>query len=286
MEHAKQRRTIDIDRGLFLVRYAAAEDEAHPPTVKVSSEPVSDKNISLVLHPDHKDAVLLQPDTCLVVRAMTQGKISVEVVPTQAGGSGAATVRVEKLTQGQLSTQLPQSRRGRDADLDGFRVLGHVASIGDVVVRANEWLAGPAAPSRIEGISIEWPQRPEDLDIQYSVKTGRPQAVSDRMVSLGSFAGTRGKAMPIVGVTVDLSGPASANFQFSVEAIFLGSPTMRFAGKRVVLSGPTGREPLVGLRVGVEEASNGANPRPTRSSSGPVRQSNRVRVFRSHSKQG
>ena len=65
--------------------------------------------------------------------------------------------------------------------------------------------------------------------------------------------------MPLTGVMLELSGPDASLYQFSFEALFLGSPVMRATGERVVLSGPTGREPLVGLRVALEEASTQNN---------------------------
>ena len=61
--------------------------------------------------------------------------------------------------------------------------------------------------------------------------------------------------MPLTNVMLELSGPDASVYQFSVEALFLGAPVMHVSGERVVLSGPTGREPLVGLRVALEEAS-------------------------------
>ncbi len=154
-----------------------------------------------------------------------------------------------------------------------------------MTVNANEWIAGPSAPSRIEGISIEWPGKPQDLDIHYAVKTAKPQTISGRKLGLGSFAGTRGKAMPIVSVMFELSGPGSTDYQFAAEAIFLGAPAKRITGKRVVASGPTGREPLVGLRLSVENAGAAARPQKKPSASKPVRSEGRVRVFRSRPKQ-
>jgi hypothetical protein len=288
MERTKHRRVIEIDRGLFLVRYVTADDGTRPPSVKVSSEPMSDRNVSLVLHPDCQDAVLWQPGASVVIRATTSSKLLVEVVPIDEGGSLAATVKVERLTQGDAPLrQLRMKYRGAGPyDLDEIRLVGHVASIGDVIVKANEWLAGPSAPSRIEGISMEWPGKPETVDVRYSVKTARPQTASDRMMDLGAFAGTRGKAMPVVGVTFELSGAGAADLQFNIEAIFLGSPATRLTGRRVVLSGQTGREPLVGLRVGLEEVSATAQSRPMESTGRSSRTSSGVRVFRSRPKQG
>ena len=68
-----QRRTTEIARGLFAVRYVGADDSAQPPRVKISAEPDSAAYVDVILHPDHEEAVLSQPGTCLIVRAMMPG---------------------------------------------------------------------------------------------------------------------------------------------------------------------------------------------------------------------
>jgi hypothetical protein len=284
MERTKQQQTVAIDRGLFLVRYAAAEDEARPPMVKISPDPASNKDTTFLLHPDHNEALLWQPETCLVVRASAPGKLAVQVIPMQEGGSVAATVRIEPLGQGKAASAQEKGRSNVPHDSGDFRILGHVAGSGDVVVNASEWLAGPSAPSRIEGISLDWPGKPADLEVRYAVKTANPQPISGRTMGLGSFAGTRGKAMPIVSLMFELSGPGAADFQLSVEAIFLGAPTSRTIGKRVVASGPTGREPLVGLRLSLDSVHQPARPLAKASTSKPGKSAGRVRVFRGRSK--
>ena len=100
MERGKKQQTVNVDRGLFLVRYAAAEDEVQPPKVMVSADPPSNKDVSFLLHPDHNEPVLWQPETCLVVRALAPAKLAIQVVPLRAGGSVAATVKIETLSQG------------------------------------------------------------------------------------------------------------------------------------------------------------------------------------------
>jgi hypothetical protein len=287
MEFAKQRKTIEVNKGLFLIRYASAEDEARPPKVEIFLDAASVEDVELILRPDHEDAILWQPGSCLVVRASAPGKLALEVTSHRDTGSTAATVNIEPLTQGEAGSRHAPAKKSRGSaatlDLDGVRLLGHVAGIGDVTVGGREWLGGPSAPSRIEGISLEWPGKPDDLDIRYSVKLAKPQSSSGQMMALGSFAGTRGRAMPVVGVILEMLGAEEQNCQFVAEAIFLGSPTLRATGKRVVLAGPTGRETLVGLRLGIEQ--KGAQPRPAPARREPSRPSSRVRVFRSRSKQ-
>jgi hypothetical protein len=282
MERAPQQRTITIDRGLFLVRYAAAENQEQPPRVRISADPSSKKSITFVLSPEESEPVLWQPDTCLVVRAEAAGKLGVQVIPMEEGGSTAATVRIEPISQGK--TAAPPMSNGATPDLDALRLLGHVTGLGDVTVTADEWIGGPSSPMRIEGIAIDWPEQPMDLQIRYAVKTARPMPTSGQTMELGSFAGTRGRAMPIVGLMLELSGPAAARHQFCVEAIFLGSPATRIISNRVVASGPTGREPLVGLRLSLNsvEAAEELKTKVLTNKHGGAAE--RVRVFRSRPK--
>ena len=102
-------------------------------------------------------------------------------------------------------------------------------------------------------------------------------------MGVGSFAGTRGRTIPIVSVLLEMSGAAAFNLQFAVEAVFLGAPIKRSTGKRVVVSGPTGREPLVGLRINIEGTSGAEQP-PIKSSASEPKTVGQTRVFRKRSK--
>lgn len=285
MERDKQRKVVDIDKGLLLVRYTGAEDEVRPPKVSVVVNPKHERHIQLVSNPLYPDAVMWQPGSCVVVRAARPGQLFVEVAPSEPAGSKAATVQIEALSQGEAIEMRPVSRRaGALETMSGhLRVLGHVAGVGDVTVGPDEWIAGPSAPARIEGLSIDWPEKPDDLDIRYSVKLARPHAASERRTGLGGYAGTRGRALPVVGVSIELSGAAAGDFRLSAEAAFLSSPITRTRGEQIVLAGPTGREPLVGFRLRLEEVS--VPLQPNLPSSTQTSSSGGVRVFRSRAAQ-
>ena len=283
-----QKKIINVDRGIFIIRYAAAEDESCPPKIRVSPPLEGDKNVIAILHPDAQEPVLWQPGAGLVVRVLNPAQLTIEVIPTSQKGSIAATVRVEQLTQGEAALEItdadnwdkgwetatPQPRAA-----GAFRVLGHVAGRGDLYVHANEWIGGPTAPMRIEGLAIEWPQKPEGLAVRYSVKMPKGPPSSG---PLGTFAGTRGKALPLVGVLLELAGEEASNFELIVDAVFLGSPEKRSTGQKVVLAGPTGREPLVGIRIGIEPVVQADLRKSTVEARPPKKQqSSRVKVFRS-----
>jgi hypothetical protein len=53
----------------------------------------------------------------------------------------------------------------------------------DVVVGPNAWIAGPARPSRIEGLAPEWPSKPAGLDIRDAVQFANAQLGSGKMVA-------------------------------------------------------------------------------------------------------
>ena len=248
----RQIKTVEVDRGLYVVRYVSAEDEAEPPTVTIGIEASGAAAGNLILHPDALEPVLWKPGAALVLRATDLVTMTVEVNSSHAEGSTAANVRIERISP----DEGPSTAEPAALDVSDLRLLAHVAGLGDVEVEADQWIAGPSAPSRIEGISLTWPSKPRQFEIRYSVKA--PQAGQSRMVELGAFAGTRGQALPLIGVVFELSGPATNAYQFVVDAVFLGSPNMRVAGKRVVLFGPTGREPLVGLRVRLEKSEDSA----------------------------
>ena len=206
-----------------------------------------------------------------------------QVIPSVADGSTVATVRLEALNPGEASLASVYDDAGRNDATIGFRdirMLGHVAGIGDVVVPPNEWIAGPAAPSRIEGIAVEWPERPGTLDLRYAVRSSRSQGAIGRMVDLGSFAGTRGRALSITGIAFELTGPEAEDYELALDALFLGAPILRSTGRRIVAAGPTEREPLVGLRLNLEPFRATAArplPRPSREKTTPA---GHVRVFR------
>ncbi|MGY4478120.1 hypothetical protein [Bradyrhizobium sp. USDA 3364] len=299
MNEQIQQKTIDLARGLFLVRYNGAEDKTSPPVVRVYAERASVNNCNIITGPDAVNGTLFAPETALVISVARPSRLIVEVTAGRAGGSTAANIKIEPLTQGQPAAQQPAGQRydmyepetalGALIDL---KLLAHVAGLGDVTVGPNTWIAGPAAPARIEGISLEWPNKPHDLNLQYAVKFARPQQGDNQFVPLGTFAGTRGRALAITGFSLEATGPSADRYTISAETIFLGAPALRVTGNRIVVSGPSGREPLVGLKLNLEERRVQAAPlapqqprrpepvNPAPRPEGP-RLEGRVRVFRS-----
>ena len=186
----------------------------------------------------------------LVARVTRDARLRVVVSASEPNGSTSAKLNLIPLLDDPAGIKLRASRP--PLDLSDFRVLGHVAGRGDVVVDSENWVAGPMSPARIEGIAVQWPNKPRDLVLRYSVRIGGQRPTATELVSVGDYAGSRGRALPLVGANFEIGGAGARGHQLLVDAIFLGSPQMRVTGQRAVITGPTGRETLVGLRVRVE----------------------------------
>ncbi len=254
---------VNVDRGLYLLRYVSADDVEDAPLVSISAET---RDVIEILHdPTETLPALWQPGGSLVINAHANGRLRIAISPARRSRSVKAVINIEPIRSGGASgAAVPSAARPAPIperlDLSSFRVLGHVSRVGDVYVGPDQWLAGPDAPSRIEGLAIEWPGKPADLDLRYSVVLAKTVGPANRPGYLGEFVGTRGKSMPILGLSLELVGGQFHQCQLVAEALYLGAPLMRVTGAQIDLKGPTGREPLVGLRIGVQ-VNAGASPR-------------------------
>jgi hypothetical protein len=275
-----QQKTVPITKGLHALVYDSAVDMSAPPTVRVSAEPDSSGSVILISEPGATDFVLERPGTCLVIRAIAPGQIRVEITPARRDGSTAATIKLHNISRasgtmaaasppgepapppGRASVAKPApvpdklgSRRGsKTRSLADLRLVAHMAGVGDVRAKAGEWVTTRPTGARIEGLAIEWRAKPDDVDIRYAVRIGGGNPGLTDLVTSGAFAGVRGRALPVVGLTMQLLGPGASNYRLTVEAMFEGLPIFHAVGEQVVLGGPTGQEPLVNLRLNLEKA--------------------------------
>jgi len=258
------KKSIDLNKpGIFVLSYALAEEVRAHPAVKVSLDPQTPGSVSFILAEGDKkrEITLWQPGTAVIVKVSQPSRIFIEVVPLIPGASTNATIKIDAVLQGEDQFQSLGQAPGQvkqDLNLDSLKLYGHVAGRGDIEVRADEWMAGPAVPARIEGIAIEWVHKPRNLDLRYSAIGPGSNAAVSPMVSLGGFAGTRSRALPLLGLALELTGSGTSEVQLAVEALFLGTPIIRETGERVTLSGPSGLEPLIGLKLSI--VAKQANP--------------------------
>src|SRR5258708_24260518 len=140
-----QRKEVELDRGLFLVLYKSAEDEAFPPRVRVFPAPGHERQIQITTHPDSDPNTLWHPNTSLVVRANAAATLHVEVLPGRANGSPHAAVRIEPINQGKANE--PGDAKASDLpNLNQVPHLVHVAGRGDGFPCADPRTPLPSSP--------------------------------------------------------------------------------------------------------------------------------------------
>lgn len=310
-------RRVFVQPGLFVADYAQAADSLRPPLVVIEAEDPGAPGFSVISCPGRPLGQLQRIKDCVVIYAAVPASVIITVHPRYEGGSVEATVEIKRLGSdplqvedvSRLPAELPSLSRMRsqgavatEARFDqpyvapGVRLLCHVAGKGDVTAAGGQWIAGPENPARIEGIALSAEADDSRLRLRYRVryeeKKSRDGAknLNRDFVSLGEYAGTKRRALAIVGLDIEVDEPY-ADYEVTARALFLGSPVVEKVGASVQLSGPSGREPLIGLSVAITPVrstrANGNHQGLMKSSSSAddrslkPAQGSRVRVFRS-----
>ncbi|OYX70560.1 MAG: hypothetical protein B7Y95_15260 [Rhizobiales bacterium 32-66-11] len=213
--------SVNVEPGLYILRYASGAAARVSPLVEVACDPRAQQFVSIVSDPRVAGGVLSAPGAALVVRAVAQASLRLSVRAAEPGGSLEARITLE-------------------ADL---------ARRGDVRVGSGEWLGGPAAPLPIEGVAVAGV--PSSLGLEYQVRSGARKVQWSPWVPAGSFAGSRGRAMPLLGIRFRLG---SSGAELRAEALFLGSPVVSRSGSEVELVGLSDLDPMVGLSLSLTDA--------------------------------
>jgi hypothetical protein len=102
----------------------------------------------------------------------------------------------------------------RDAD-----VVAHVQRTGDVGAPFGEWIGKPGSRFWIEGFSVAPRSGPVPSDIEYQAVLGRDWL--SPWVDGGKFCGSRGMALPLLGLKIKLKGSAAEQYECSYSATFV-----------------------------------------------------------------
>ncbi len=143
---------------------------------------------------------------------------AVPAAPTQGmpGGPGTARDAEPRAADGPRAVE-PASGAGLSAA--EAEVAAHVQGRGDVLTRLDEWMGERGSQRWIEGFAIAPRQPVTRDDIEYQAVLGRGwlSPWSDG----GHYCGSRGMALPILGLRVRLRGPAAERFDLRVSATFV-----------------------------------------------------------------
>jgi hypothetical protein len=98
-------------------------------------------------------------------------------------------------------------------------VMAHVQRMGDVGCKIGEWLGTKGSRQWIEGFGMAPANGITSEDVEYQAVLGRNWL--SPWVEGGKFCGSRGMALPLLGLKVRLKGAAAKTFECSYSATFV-----------------------------------------------------------------
>jgi hypothetical protein len=102
-------------------------------------------------------------------------------------------------------------------------VIEHIQSRGDVGTKFGEWLGEKGSQNWVEGFSVNAPEGIAPSDFTYQAVLGRGWL--SPWVEAGQYCGSRGMALPLLGLRIRLSGEAAEQYEISYSTTFIGGAT-------------------------------------------------------------
>jgi hypothetical protein len=273
---------LPVKKGLHVLRYVSATDMMRPPRVLVMGKPGASEGLSLMFSPDVAEGLLVRFDDCVAIRATHPAVVMVTTLADPLCVSTDVELKLEPVDRGDR----PASRDAKaaapgPAPLGRFLVEGHVQAIGDSRAGPSGWLGAATGDNRLECFSVAWLESIKGVRLSYGCEMlGRGRQTA-RVP--GQLVGTKGQSTAINRVFFELNGSQAGEWEFVVTAAFRGGPPRTATGQKVELAGPTGQEPLTGLKIELREreATAEASPDvPTTVAAAAAPERGRVRVFR------
>lgn len=220
---------MTLQSGVFCVYHSAGsaipDPETGLPGARLTLPPgPSARNVTI--RSFREDGWLGGPDMAALVR-VTDGPaqilMTVYMLPDFPNATPKLQVmRLSGADPAANETSLPEREAGDDAGNDvppeEQEIAAHIQTRGDVLARLGDWIGKPGSQRWIEGFVVT--PRGDVLpdEIEYQAVLGRgwlsPWAEG------GQFCGSRGMALPILGLRVRLRGAALATHAIDLSASF------------------------------------------------------------------
>lgn len=244
-EPSRQNQVIDLkagahmmvlDAGIFCIFHAAGQPPAGPaglPGVRISRAPGTPPGI-VTVSTFEEDGWIGGSNGAALVRVM-RGPAAVLVTTYQEPGSAHPAPRLQvaqlagaassapapSAVQSSAPAPVPAAGAGPErtvAEAASKEISAHIQRRGDVTTAVGQWMGVPGSQSWIEGFSIAPEGGVPASDIEYQAVLGKgwlsPWAEG------GQYCGSRGMALPILGLRVRLKGKSAEAFSLRLTATF------------------------------------------------------------------
>lgn len=216
---------MTLDTGLFCILQTAAKsvDAASGlPGVRLSVPPgAGGRPDAVTISSFRADGWLSGFGDAALVR-VTQGpaQLLVTVYQGPAGEHAAPNLQVLRLLEGAApsAAQQPAAAAPAAAGQTVMDMVAHIQGRGDVGALLGEWLGERGSKRWIEGFAVSPAHDVPPQDIEYQAVLGRgwlsPWAEG------GQFCGSRGMALPVLGLRLRLRGASAQSHECSYSATF------------------------------------------------------------------
>jgi len=218
---------MNLEPGLFCIVQAPSpnRDPARGlPGVRISLPPGAHVRSDAVTIKSFRDDGWLHGTGDAALVRVERGPAQVLVTVYQAAGvaDAAPSLQVLRLIDpGATDVVAPARERVRPDVVD---VVAHVQGRGDVGGLIGEWVGERGSKRWIEGFAIAPLSEVKAADIEYQAVLGR--GWMSPWVEGGQFCGSRGMALPLLGIRVRLRGQAAETHECSYSATFLDGTTV------------------------------------------------------------
>lgn len=210
---------MSLEAGLFCIFQAAGTPAPDPltglPGVRVTLAPgQSARPEAVSITTFRKDGWL--DGTAALVR-VTDGTAQVLVTIYQTARPTDAAPRLQVLRLSADQAAAPEA--APPVVVAEPEIVAHVQRTGDLGAKFGDWIGTRGSKLWIEGFGIAPTGELSPADIEYQAVLGRGWL--SPWVEGGKFCGSRGMALPLLGLKVRLTGDAAKRFDCSYSATFV-----------------------------------------------------------------
>jgi hypothetical protein len=219
---------MSLDTGLFCVFQAngtpAANTQSGLPGVRITLPPGAGQSDAVSISTFQADGWISGADSAALVR-VSRGPGQVLVTVYQApGASPDSAPRLQVMRLGPEPAAAPPAsaaRQGQAAAVSAEEadVVAHVQRTGDVPAKFGEWVGTRGSQLWIEGFGLTPRDGIKPTDVEYQAVLGRGWL--SPWIEGGKFCGSRGMALPLLGLKVRLKGAAAKTHECSYAATFV-----------------------------------------------------------------
>ncbi len=220
---------MTLDSGLFCVFQAggtpAANAQSGLPGVRITLPPgAGGQSDAVSISTFQADGWISGQDMAALVR-VSRGPAQVLVTVYQApAASPDSAPRLQVMRLGGEPAARPPAPAARPGQVTALSaeeadVVAHIQRTGDVLAKFGEWIGTRGSQSWIEGFSLTPHDGIKPTDIEYQAVLGRGWL--SPWIEGGKFCGSRGMALPLLGLKVRLKGAAASTHECSYAATFV-----------------------------------------------------------------